>query len=195
MARCTVRWQAVRVVAQGLILALGTVAAGCKTEDSGPTPDRSAQQAATPLGSGGPQGSAAASAGPERPWYVGKWRGTYESRSYLIQMPKQEGPLAAWGKDDGAKASGQGKAELTIAEDGTVSGTAEGPLGTSRLSGSVEGETVRIRLEPQPALIPAGFEGLMVLERKKDELVGSLQASSGDGETVRDGSVKLAPAR
>lgn len=121
---------------------------------------------------------------------TGQWSGSYDARHYLIEMSKTEGVVREWAEDKAKEHTGEGTITFRIEPDGSVMGKAKGPLGSSLVSGQVEGKTVRIRLTPsEPGT--RSFAGFVVLERERDALKGRLQASTGDSLTVRDAPVEL----
>ncbi len=167
-------------VALGLFVA----AASCKKSEPAP-PAPAASVAAAPA-----SGSAAPAA-PEKPWYAGAWSGTYAAERFAIELPI--GNVPAWKKDDGSKASGAGKISLEVSPEGTVSGSADGPLGKHVARGSVEADTLRVEFVPEAAGADT-FRGVMLVTREGDSAKGELRASSGDSLTVRRADVTLAKA-
>jgi hypothetical protein len=138
-----------------------------------------------------PASASAAPAAPEKPWYAGAWSGTYAAERFAIELPI--GMVPAWKKDDGSKASGSGKIALDVSPEGTVSGTADGPLGKHVARGSVEADTLRVEFVPEQSGTDA-FRGVMFVTREGDSAKGELRASSGDSLTVRRANVTLAKA-
>jgi hypothetical protein len=139
--------------------------------------------------------SAAASAAPAKPaapkqaWYVGRWIGSYDSRRYEMKMPKAEGAVREWADDSGQQGTGPGTITLDIDEAGRATGTASGALGEMVVTGMIEGDALTLDLKAtggEPAKL---FNGFVVAKRKDPDLSGSLQASSGSGLLVRDGTV------
>lgn len=122
-------------------------------------------------------------------WFAGTWRGTYDAQHYEIEVPKNEG-ARDWKADDGGTHSGEGKITLEVSVAGVLRGSASGPLGAQILSGEVDGETFRVRMQPiEPG--ERAFHGYVLLTRQGDKVKGRLQASSGDSRTVRDAAVEL----
>lgn len=142
------------------------------------------------LPSSGPSAAAASAAPqvPARPWYAGAWSGSYEAA--LNKPEPAPGALRDWAKDDGSTAAGKGTLNLTVDDQGAVSGTADGPLGAQRVSGTVDGEALRLALSPQAAELKA-FRGTVVAQRDGDVLRGTLRAGSGDGANLRQGPLEL----
>jgi hypothetical protein len=147
------------------------------------------EQAATSA-SAAPAASAApvASAAP-KPWFEGGWQGAYQAELHRIELPV--GGVKEWKKDDGSAASGAGTLSLTAAADGSVTGSAKGPLGEHQVSGRVEGDTVALSLVPAAA---DGFRGTILAAKAPEGIKGTLQASSGDSLTVRKANVTLSKA-
>jgi hypothetical protein len=164
-------------------VALFVAVASCKkSEPAPPSPAASAVAQAS---------ASAAPAAPEKPWYAGAWSGTYAAERFAIELPI--GNVPAWKKDDGSKASGAGKISLEVSPEGTVSGSADGPLGKHVARGSVEADTLRVEFVPE-ATGADTFRGVMLVTREGDSAKGELRASSGDSLTVRRANVTLAKA-
>jgi hypothetical protein len=152
----------------------------------------SADQAAT-AGSASAAASssaiAAGSAAPAKPWYEGAWQGTYKAE--LLRLETAAGGVKKWKDDDGSTASGEGKLSLQAAADGTVSGSASGPLGEHTVAGKVEGDRVALSLIPAQA---EGFRGVILASQQGDGIQGTLNVATGDSLTARKASVTLARA-
>jgi hypothetical protein len=151
------------------------------------TPEQSAPPASTSASS-----SAQAAAVPSaaaKAWYEGAWQGTYQAE--LQKLETAAGGPKAWKEDDGSKASGEGKLSLEAAADGTVTGSATGPLGEHTVSGKIEGEHVALTLVP---VQPDGFRGVILASQKESAIAGNLSASSGDSLVARRGAVSLSRA-
>ncbi len=147
------------------------------------------QPAPEPKGSSSVAPAAPASAPAKAPmtWYEGAWQGTY--RAELLRLETAAGGPKAWKEDDGSKASGEGKLSLEAAADGTVKGSASGPLGTHELVGRVEGDRIALSLVPQE---PSGFRGVILANHVDGRIDGSLTASTGDGLSARKATLTLA---
>jgi hypothetical protein len=163
------------IVASGVLLA-------CKPapEQSPPAPATSAATSAS---------VAAVPAAAPKAWYEGSWQGTYKAE--LQKLETAAGGPKQWKDDDGSKASGDGKLSLEAAADGTVSGTATGPLGEQGVTGKIEGEQVALSLAPAQG---DGFRGVILASQKDGAIQGTLNASSGDSLQARRGSVSLSRA-
>ncbi|MCA9647529.1 MAG: hypothetical protein H6718_20160 [Polyangiaceae bacterium] len=164
-----------------LALALGVCAGGCKED---PAPGATASASATEVASAAPPPK-------PKPWYEGDWSGEYDATHYLIEMEAKDGAIRNWKDDDGKSEAGKGKISLTIDEAGEVSGKLSGPLGEMSATGSVEGETLSVRLTPdaEDAKITTAY---FLADKKGEGLEGKLQASSGDSLMVRDAKLTLA---
>jgi hypothetical protein len=175
------------------VLVLSAQGTGCGKQES---ETRAGASSAAASVQAAPPSSATASAatkakGPSP--VAGDFVGSYDARHYLIEMSKKEGAVREWEADKGDENSGKGKLALRIAADGSVSGSASGPLGDLSIVGELEGEWLRLRLTPaNPEKQPA-FTGHLLAERKGDAFKGRIQASSGDSLTVRDAPVELRP--
>jgi hypothetical protein len=162
------------------LLALSVLLAGCKTRSDAPATLSSATAAA----SAAP--SVASAAAPAKPWFSGSFKGNYEAKLAPVEI--KVGAIKEWGADDGKAASGPGKLELEITDEGLVDGTSEGALGPSHASGKVEDDTLRVTLSPTT---PAGLRGVLVAAKDGDGFRGSIEASSGDSLKVRQAPVEL----
>jgi hypothetical protein len=131
---------------------------------------------------------AAPSAAP-KPWFEGAWQGAYQAELHRIEL--SAGGVKEWKKDDGRAASGAGTLSLAASADGSVTGTARGPLGAHQVTGRVEGDSVALSLVPD---VLDGFRGTILASKAPEGIKGTLQASSGDSLTVRKASVTLTKA-
>ncbi len=132
---------------------------------------------------------AATSAAPAKAWYEGAWQGTYKAE--LLRLQTAAGGVKQWKDDDGSKASGEGKLSIEAAADGTVTGSASGPLGEHSVAGRVEGDRVALSLIPAEA---EGFRGVIVASQQEGGIKGTLNVATGDSLTARQASVTLARA-
>jgi hypothetical protein len=157
---------------------------GCQAKpDPGPAATGSAAPAREPA-------SASASAAPPaaaKTWYEGAWQGAYKAELFRIETAA--GGIKAWKEDDGAKASGEGKLSIEASADGTVSGSASGPLGEHVVSGKVDGDRLALSLIPKE---PSGFRGVILAQQADGGMQGMLNASTGDSLAARKASVTLA---
>jgi hypothetical protein len=170
-------------------IALVVQNAACKTDSEAGGGTTSAVPSAAPA----PQASAPAPSAKPKPQatVAGDWTGTYDARHYLIEMSKKEGAVREWQADKGETHSGKGQLTLSIAPNGSVSGSSTGALGELSVVGELDGEQLRLQLSPvDPEKQPA-FKGHLLAERKGDTFKGNIQASSGDSLTVRDAPAEL----
>ncbi len=121
---------------------------------------------------------------------AGTWSGTYRAAHYLVQMDKKEA-LPAWAKDEQKLGVGQGRLELVIDPNGSVSGTSTGPLGQLQIFGRLEDGTVRATVSPDEPTTEAAFHGFFVAELQAGRMKGELQVSTGDGAIVRRAPFEL----
>lgn len=124
---------------------------------------------------------------------AGAWTGDFESKKTQLSLAPGVKDKA-WAADDGRAASGKGSLELTITKDGSVTGRVTGALGPGGLGGVVEDdERVSVTLTPDTTDSESSMAGTLVLtpSPEKNELSGTLRASSGSGEIVREAAVKL----
>jgi hypothetical protein len=156
---------------------------GCK---GSPEQAPAAGSAAAPSAAAAPKASAAA---PALAWYEGAWQGTYKAE--LLRIETAAGGVKQWKEDDGSKASGEGKLSLEATSDGTVTGSATGPLGEHSVSGKVDGDRVALSLTPTQA---DGFRGLILASQADGGMQGTLNASTGDSLQARRATVTLARA-
>lgn len=158
------------------------LALGCK---GSPEQAPAAGSAAAPSSAAAPRASAA----PAKPWYEGAWQGTYKAE--LLRIETAAGGVKQWKEDDGSKASGEGKLSLEATSDGTVSGSATGPLGEHSVSGKVDGDRVALSLTPAQA---DGFRGVILASQADGGIQGTLNASTGDSLQARRATVTLSRA-
>jgi hypothetical protein len=168
---------ALAAAACAVLLAMG----GCKSPASDASTTASAS--AAPLAA---SSAPAAQAAPVKPWFSGTFSGQYEAKVAAVEI--KVGAVKEWAKDDGKLASGPGKLSLQINDAGQVSGTGEGALGASQVSGKVEEDTLRVQLSPSD---DSGLHGVLVATRDGDGFKGSIEASSGDSLRVRSAAIEL----
>jgi hypothetical protein len=173
-------------------LALALALAGCRGQAGNAPAGSVAASAATP-GAAAP--SAAPAAAPSAvvardAWYAGAWTGTYQSTPYHIDLPPKQGGLPEWKVDDPKRAVGRGTLTLTAQPDGTVVGAGTGALGEHTVRGAFDGDALAAELVPK-ATDGTGFAGTFVAHRDKEQIVGTLQASSTDGHLARTGTLTL----
>lgn len=140
--------------------------------------------------------SASASARPTPPGskWTGSWSGELDSKKTKVSLDPGV-TEKAWTADDGRAASGPGKMSLAIADDGSITGRVEGSLGPGLLTGSVDSneDVVTATLTPEEPDSESAMSGTLVLTPQSGgkELTGTLRASSGSGEIVREAKVDL----
>jgi hypothetical protein len=163
--------------------------AGCEQKSSGPVPAGSgAPVAALPSSASGHDGGAA-SAGSDAGGAkatasaAGAWTGTYTSKQAGEPAPRKT-------DDDGTQGVGDGAITLSVGEDRIATGTLDGALGESVLSGQSSGDTMSGTLFPKQAS-PTSFYGTWVLERKDGALKGKIVASRGNAGAVREADLTL----
>ncbi|HEY4157650.1 MAG TPA: hypothetical protein VGM29_06115 [Polyangiaceae bacterium] len=150
--------------------------------------NKHAKSEPAPAGTVAPLAASAAASEkpPERPWFAGKFVGSYLAEN---AAPKAEvGAPRQWQKDDGKTAVGPGTLTLSIADDGAIQGSAQGVLGDEVLNGKVENDVVRGTLL---ASNDTSFRGTLIAARSGDGFTGSIHASSADSNTVRAASLEL----
>jgi hypothetical protein len=162
-----------------LACAAPAFASGCKAHANDPPPAASAAAVAASANASVPTAKA-------KPWYSGAFQGTYDAKLAPVEI--KVGAVKEWSSDDGKAASGPGKLELKIDDDGVVDGAGEGALGASHASGKVEDDTLRVVLAPTDS---TGLRGVLVANREGDGFRGSIEASSGDSLRVRQAPIEL----
>ncbi len=163
------------------VLMLGCVGA-CKSPPA-------QQQAPATTPSAAPSVSVPTATAVKAAWYEGHWQGTYKAELYRIELAV--GGVKAWKQDDGSQASGDGKLTLNAQPDGSVAGSASGPLGEHTVSGRIEGDRAALELIPKEA---GGFRGVVLASQEAAGMKGHLSASTGDSLSVRQASVVLTRA-
>jgi hypothetical protein len=126
--------------------------------------------------------------------FTGKWTGTYRAEAHRIELAPAQGGLPEWKVDDPKRGVGDGALSLVTDNDGSVSGTATGALGTETLRGAFDGDAFTARLIPA-AGDANGFAGTLTATRAPgggDRFTGTLRAGSPDGVRARTGTFTLA---
>jgi hypothetical protein len=157
---------------------------GCKE-----SPEQAPAAGSSALAASASASAAPAASAPAKLWYEGAWQGSYKAE--LLRIETAAGSVKQWKDDDGSQASGEGKLSLEAASDGTVSGSATGPLGEHSVSGKVEGDRVALSLIPAQ---PDGFRGVILASQAEGGIQGTLSASTGDSLQARRATVTLARA-
>jgi hypothetical protein len=134
--------------------------------------------------------SASAPALPPSAWFTGSWAGSYQATAHRIVLPTDHGGIPDWKADDGKAFVGSGTLELACGADGTVSGSARGPLGEQDVRGESTGDSLQARLVPRSGAQTA-FAGTLTASRSGSDVTGDLRAASTDGRIARTGSVTL----
>jgi len=162
-----------------LVVLFAFALAGCDHKKEAPRPSAASASAV-----------ASAAPAPKPPWYIGHWSGTYASVKHY--MDPMVGPEIAWKKDEGGTAHGFGKLSLDMDKDRHVTGKASGPLGDMAVRGTLDGDTLRVRLLPVEQDVGA-FKGKLIAKRqgKTDSFEGKLHASGGMSQIVRGAPVKI----
>lgn len=193
---------ALLVAAHFMMVTVGcnSAASDTSSKSADPTPAKSSSTPSTPI-SGKPT-SASSSAAPTAHAstapaatspLAGKWTASFESKKAKVaQDPGVADP--AWAKEDGSEASGPGTIELTIAEDGTVSGKLSGSLGEATIAGMADEKGAAGTFTPSSTEASA-MHGTLELALASDKLTGSLRASSGDAHIVRSATLSFARAK
>ena len=164
--------------------AVALLLCGCERQKASPEQASAAASASAAAAS-----AKAKPAEPEKPWFAGRWFGSYESRRYEIKMTRSEGAVREWADDAGTHGQGPGAITLDIDADGRATGTATGALGDMVVTGMIDEDALTLDLRATATDPAKLFNGFVVAKRKDKTLTGTLQASSGTGLLVRDGTV------
>lgn len=174
----------------GMLFGLVLVVGGCD-ETKKPTPTPIATTSATVGVSATASASAAASAAAPDPAKAVKWTGTYESKHVVLETPEKVKDVT-WKNDDGTKAVGKGQLSMTV-NDGSIAGDATGPLGPQKLTGVLDGTTLRLSLIPADPTSAHSMTGSGVGELKDGVISGKLRCAGPKAVVVREMSFELKP--
>lgn len=162
----------------------------CKKEPTQqePTPGAAsgAEVAAAPSGAAGEQAPSEPAAAAAT--LVGTFKGAFEAKATELYMPDTDALKKRWRGEESKDGLGAGEVTVVIAADGTVSGTATGPLGTLTLNGFAEGEQIAAALSPENE---QGFTGTLVAIPSGAELNGEMNLTRFNADTLRQASFKL----
>lgn len=158
------------------------------TEPSPVKPTASASAAAAPTASA-QVAPAAAAAGKAT-----SLAGTFQAALRKSTTGKKEGAPSGWEKDDGKRFTGAGTVQLSVAADGTVTGTLKGALGDLNLSGRLDGDELRAALLPGGTDVTQIQNGFLSLKREGDGWKGQLSCASGDALLLREAQLELVPS-
>ena len=138
----------------------------------------SASTSAIASGSPAPQASAGAA-----------WSGDYLAKKSAIELPKKITD-ETWKKDPGDTMVGPGKLSLSLS-GGSVSGTASGALGEQVASGTFDGKSLHVSLNPKDPTDPSAMTGTAVGDLSDGAIKGILRCSGPDAVAVREASFEL----
>jgi hypothetical protein len=125
----------------------------------------------------------------EKSTLAGAWKGTFVAEVAKVTLDPGVGD--PWAKDKGTEAVGKGELELTIANDGTVTGRLKGSLGELVVKGVAEEKLVHATFSAERPE-PTTMAGTLELAVASGKLEGELRASSGDATLVRRAKVTTA---
>jgi hypothetical protein len=167
------------------------ILAGCPDGGDGAT---SAAGSANSSGASHAPASSTASSGRsatprERSPFAGSWRGAFTAERGAVTVPSGV-PYRAWEKDPGG-ALGEGAIELTIADDGAISGSLKGALGELVVAGRMEDGALAAGLSPSDPDAENAMTGVLTGDAKGEAIAVELRVSSGDGRVVRKGTSEL----
>jgi hypothetical protein len=117
---------------------------------------------------------------------VGSFMGKYSAKAFQIEV--ENSGVREWKKNEGKAGVGDGNLKLQVADDGVVSGSVDGALGTLLANGKLDGSTLKADLRPSEG---DGFRGLLVAEKQGSGFHGNIRASTGDSLNVRVASFEL----
>lgn len=147
-------------------------------------------------GSGAPPAGGSASAGATaepKPTakFAGAWGADFEATKGAVTLDpgvKEK----AWTKDDGTAASGNGRIELTVDAEGTVTGKLTGSLGDAVIVGWADDTGLNATFTP-PAEAGEGprMSGTIAVQEQDGKLKGTIRGASGDAKLVRIAGIAL----
>jgi len=97
-----------------------------------------------------------------------------------------------WGLDDGKKSSGHGTIELSLSDDGRVTGSATGALGDLVIEGTTDKDALSASVAPSNG---KGFRGIVTGTVSDGIIHGNLEVSSSDASIVREAALMLTAER
>jgi hypothetical protein len=151
------------------------------TSTSTATAPSTSTSTSTPTSSSTP--TPTSSATPTTP---GTLSGDYDSKASTVVVPN-----AKWkGDDDGKFGLGTGTMTLTLAADGSVTGTLSGALGDALLFGHADGATITGTMIPKTPGADS-FYGTFVAEKKDNTAKGKLMASRSNAGALREADFSL----
>lgn len=167
-----------RAVVSSVVIAtpflIGAIACKPETHEAKPAPSA----ASAP--------SASASARPVGPV---QYSGTYTSTPTDLYVPDGE-PYKGFKfrGDDAGVAIGDGKIQLTVDPNGSVSGTLDGPLGAATLNGVAADGGLSFHVAPTDPKADLAFSGTGTGEVSASEAKGTMQLSSWRANVLREAS-------
>jgi hypothetical protein len=164
-------------------LCLLVALAACKPEAHETKPAPSATASA----------SASASAKPAGPV---RYAGTYDAKPSDLYVP--DGDVYKGFKfrgEDAGVALGEGKIVLTVDPHGGVTGTLEGPLGPSTLSGVADDGGVTFHVTPDDPKADLALSGTGTGAVSASEIKGTMQVSSWHANILREAAFSAKPAK
>lgn len=139
--------------------------------------------AASGSASGSASAGAAASAASETA-ESSVWTGTYEAEQAKLETPEKVKDLT-WKNDDGTSSIGKGELSAKVDKDGTVLGQATGVLGEQVLSGTLDGDVLRLRLASKEPTLAMAMTCVGAGKQKDDVFAGEMRCADPKAVVVR----------
>lgn len=126
---------------------------------------------------------------------AGTYTGAYKARVSTVSDYPKEAKVAAWEKDLGTEAVGDGTITLVVTPGHrTVSGETKGALGAQTISGDLEGAELRARVDPKRPNTEPAMTGVLSGTFATGAFTGTLRVSGRNANVVREAEVKLSRA-
>lgn len=133
--------------------------------------------------SGSASAGAAASAAPGAAESA-LWTGTYEAEQAKMETPDKVKDVT-WKNDDGTSAIGKGELSAEVEKDGTVLGQATGALGEQVLSGTLDGDVLRLKLASKDPTLATAMTCVGAGKQKDDVYAGEMRCVDPKAVVVR----------
>jgi hypothetical protein len=145
--------------------------------------------AASPAASG----TSAAEKGGADASLAGAYAGTYKAKVGTVSDYPKEAKVAAWEKDAGTEAVGDGTLSLVVTRGRrVVTGEAKGALGEQTLSGDLDATELRAKVDPKNPNTEPAMTGVLTGTFANGTFTGTLRVSGRNGNVVREAEIKLA---
>lgn len=162
----------------------------CDKDKADPTGEPKPTTTASTPADAPPAASSAAEAKSDDAKGTGSFSGKFEAKASELYLPDTKEMARKWRTDESDEGLGPGELTLSIADDGTVTGTVSGALGALILNGHAEGDIVTATLT-RAKDDHDGYTGTLQATRKGAQLEGEMNLTRYNANTLRRATFTL----